>query len=132
MGWTPERVHKLNELRLKKLSASQISAELGGCTRNAVIGKLNRMGWAPGVEQVVKKRRVPEARKPYRKRAKPEPPPDPVEPTPLLVSLENLRSYHCRYPIGDNAPFQFCGRRTHWRCSYCEYHTRITSPAHEP
>src|SRR5581483_8070971 len=44
MGWTDERVELLKKLWSDGLSASQIAAELGGITRNAVIGKVHRLG----------------------------------------------------------------------------------------
>jgi len=42
--WTDERVELLKKLWGDGLSASQIAAELGGVTRNAVIGKVHRLG----------------------------------------------------------------------------------------
>src|SRR4051794_16711890 len=44
MGWTEERVGLLKKLWLEGLSASQIAKQLGGVTRNAVIGKVHRLG----------------------------------------------------------------------------------------
>src|SRR5438067_964924 len=44
MSWTDERVEHLKKLWSDGLSASQIAAELGGITRNAVIGKVHRLG----------------------------------------------------------------------------------------
>lgn len=44
MSWTDERVSQLTKLWQDGLSASQIAAELGGVTRNAVIGKVHRLG----------------------------------------------------------------------------------------
>src|SRR6202789_4739241 len=44
MGWTDERVDMLRRLWLDGLSASQIAKQLGGVTRNAVIGKFHRLG----------------------------------------------------------------------------------------
>src|ERR1700751_5457955 len=44
MTWTDERVETLKKLWTDGLSASQIAAELGGITRNAVIGKVHRLG----------------------------------------------------------------------------------------
>ena len=45
MQWTDERVEKLKRLWAEGLSASQIAGELGnGITRNAVIGKVHRLG----------------------------------------------------------------------------------------
>lgn len=44
MSWTDERVARLTKLWAEGLSASQIAADLGGVTRNAVIGKVHRLG----------------------------------------------------------------------------------------
>jgi len=45
MSWNDERVEQLRKLWLDGLSASQIAGELGnGITRNAVIGKVHRLG----------------------------------------------------------------------------------------
>ena len=44
MSWTEERVELLKKLWADGLSASQIAGELGGITRNAVIGKVHRLG----------------------------------------------------------------------------------------
>src|ERR1700760_2425367 len=44
MGWTDERVELLKKLWQDGLSASQIAKQLGGVTRNAVIGKVHRLG----------------------------------------------------------------------------------------
>jgi GcrA cell cycle regulator len=46
MGWTDERVELLKKLWADGLSASQIAGRLGGITRNAVIGKVHRLGLA--------------------------------------------------------------------------------------
>ena len=43
MNWTDERVEKLTKLWSEGLSASQIAAQLGGVSRNAVIGKVHRL-----------------------------------------------------------------------------------------
>lgn len=44
MSWTDERVETLKELWAEGKSASQIAKEMGGVTRNAVIGKVHRLG----------------------------------------------------------------------------------------
>lgn len=43
MNWTEERVELLKKLWAEGLSASQIAAQLGGVSRNAVIGKVHRL-----------------------------------------------------------------------------------------
>ena len=44
MSWTDDRVEVLKKLWVEGQSASQIAKELGGVTRNAVIGKVHRLG----------------------------------------------------------------------------------------
>ena len=46
LGWSDERVDLLKRLWGDGLSASQIAGQLGGITRNAVIGKVHRLGLA--------------------------------------------------------------------------------------
>jgi GcrA cell cycle regulator len=44
MSWTDERIDRLKALWTKGMTASQIAEELGGVSRNAVIGKAHRLG----------------------------------------------------------------------------------------
>lgn len=59
MSWTDERVETLKRMWNEGQSASQIAKELGSVTRNAVIGKVHRLGLsnrvAPGAEPVAAK-----------------------------------------------------------------------------
>ncbi|MFN3615775.1 MAG: GcrA family cell cycle regulator, partial [Rubrimonas sp.] len=51
MSWTDDRVEKLQQMWAEGQSAAQIAKALGGVTRNAVIGKVHRLGLsnrAPG------------------------------------------------------------------------------------
>lgn len=43
MSWTEERIEKLKSMWEKGMTASQIAEELGGVSRNAVIGKAHRL-----------------------------------------------------------------------------------------
>jgi GcrA cell cycle regulator len=43
VNWTDDRVEKLKRLWAEGLSASQIAGQLGGVSRNAVIGKVHRL-----------------------------------------------------------------------------------------
>ena len=48
--WTEERIEKLRELREKGRTPQQIASFFGDVTRNAVIGKIHRLGLSgPGV-----------------------------------------------------------------------------------
>lgn len=44
MSWTDDRVERLKKMWNEGASASQIAKDLGGVTRNAVIGKVHRLG----------------------------------------------------------------------------------------
>jgi len=44
MSWTDERIERLKEFWTRGMTASQIADELGGVSRNAVIGKAHRLG----------------------------------------------------------------------------------------
>ncbi|MFL6844321.1 MAG: GcrA family cell cycle regulator [Allosphingosinicella sp.] len=44
MSWTDERIDRLKSLWTQGMTASQIADELGGVSRNAVIGKAHRLG----------------------------------------------------------------------------------------
>lgn len=52
MSWTDERVETLKKMWTEGQSASQIAKELGGVTRNAVIGKVHRLGLSNRADEV--------------------------------------------------------------------------------
>ncbi len=59
--WTIERVQRLTSLWAAGSSAAEIACDLGGVTRNAVIGKLDRLGLL-GRGKVLRPRRIRPAR----------------------------------------------------------------------
>ena len=87
MSWTDERVELLKKMWGEGQSASQIAKELGGVTRNAVIGKVHRLGLSnrttttatPKTEAKAKSAPKPEAKPAAPKeRAQPKPAPAPA------------------------------------------------------
>ncbi|MFD2740831.1 GcrA family cell cycle regulator [Sulfitobacter aestuarii] len=82
MSWTDERVETLKKMWSEGQSASQIAKELGGVTRNAVIGKVHRLGLsnrtAPGAAAPKPEPKAKPA--PKVEAAKPKPAPKPIEP----------------------------------------------------
>jgi len=81
MSWTDERIERLKKMWHDGATASQIADELGGVSRNAVIGKAHRLGLEqrpspvrPGEEKEKKAAPAPAAAAP--KAAKAEPPTD--------------------------------------------------------
>ena len=152
MNWTDERVELLKKLWAAGLSASQIAGELGGITRNAVIGKVHRLGLsgrAKTVSSVAPRPRKPRApshpasmfRVAGNTALAPSRMPDfDIEPMmepvvrPMLepvsserVTIMELRETMCRWPIGDpgNSEFRFCGTRSSGTGSYCCYHSQL-------
>ena len=78
MSWTDERIERLRAMWTKGATASQIADELGGVSRNAVIGKAHRLGLEsrpspvkPG-EEKEKKAKAPPAPKPAKPAAAPK------------------------------------------------------------
>jgi GcrA cell cycle regulator len=153
MSWTDERVELLRKLWLEGLSASQIANTLAnGITRNAVIGKVHRLGLSGRVKASVPS--VPRPRgKPMRPPAQrhnapvvrgntalaikpmpaelqePEPYEDVVIPISERVTIMELKEAMCRWPMGDptTAEFRFCGAKKPLEATgpYCTYHSRI-------
>jgi GcrA cell cycle regulator len=112
MAWTDEKVELLTRLWQQGKSASEISAELGDVTRNAVIGKAHRLGLASRPSPI-----------------KRQPKPAPVE--PIGVKLIDLTERMCKWPIGDPATpgFRFCGKPSATGQSYCEGHMAMAYQA---
>ncbi len=93
MSWTDERVETLKKMWSEGQSASQIAKELGGVTRNAVIGKVHRLGLsnrtggaggAPAPAAAAPAAPPPEKPKAPapKEAARPRPAPRPVDPAP--------------------------------------------------
>ena len=148
MTWTDERVELLKKLWADGLSASQIAAELGGVTRNAVIGKVHRLGLAGRAKSPSSA--APRPRKPRAPHmlrvARPsirgntalmqafeydiEAEPafvDNVIPLGQRRTLLELTEETCRWPIGDpgQPDFFFCGGQAITGLPYCAYHSRV-------
>ncbi len=130
MAWTEDRVELLKKLWAEGLSASQIARTMGDVTRNAVIGKVHRLGLSG---------RATTSRADRPRRATiPKPQPKPVVAEPLTVeeaTLSNgefatvltLSGVMCRWPIGDPGAndFHFCGNQTDAASPYCEAHAQM-------
>ena len=140
-NWNEEAIRILREMTSENKSAAQIGKRLG-ITRNAVIGKRQRLGIDASSIKRHRPSRVPVAPKPRPvariapPAAKPAPiaaeaPSAPAE-TPgnpmRRLSLMELNACLCKWPVGDprEAGFFFCGRDTGAEISepYCEEHRR--------
>jgi GcrA cell cycle regulator len=149
LTWSDDRVEQLKKLWEGGLSASQIAAELGNVTRNAVIGKVHRLGLSGRAKS-------PSSAAPRQRKARPaqhmmrvsrpvsrgntalahafdvEMEPDPVAfdnvvPMSQRLSLLELNEATCHWPVGDpsSPEFFFCGGKALTSLPYCAYHSRI-------
>ena len=91
MSWTDERVEVLKKMWGEGQSASVIAKELGGVTRNAVIGKVHRLGLSNRVTSTTAKPAAKEKAKTQAK-AKPAAPTTPAAPPqPAAPAPETMR-----------------------------------------
>jgi GcrA cell cycle regulator len=154
MSWTEQRIDTLKQLWADGLSASQIAGRLGGVTRNAVIGKVYRLGLAGRATTSRSRPRLRSTRPRVgnsltsRQRAFGNPAlrrllsatnrdtaPTADELTIPLHErkiVSTLTPSCCRWPIGDpkQADFHFCSRTRFEGFPYCVAHAlRAFSPA---
>jgi len=148
--WTIERELTVRRLWRAGWSASQIALDIGGgASRNAVIGKLHRLGLmrsdrAPGIRLKcdpaarVAGAKVGQRPDGFRRKALPKDglaspalvcdAPAPIERSEAACSLAELGEDMCHYPYGEprDADFAFCGRSA--KGTYCAGHHRICYP----
>jgi GcrA cell cycle regulator len=150
MLWTEETIEILKRLALEGRSASVIALALGAASRNAVIGKANRIGIRLNGDG---RACAPAAayRLPSGVVTRPKPAPDDGRPTRALyrdvrverkatwtfaeaevgemrrVRFEDIRQSECRWPLGDprSGDFAYCGLTPAEGRSYCAGHCRM-------
>ena len=150
MSWTEDRVDVLKKLWAEGHSASQIAKQLGGVTRNAVIGKVHRLGLSGRATPSRPVKRPPRLARPKPQlqtegtvQAQTSSPTDEnrirrsdqqailsaLAPAPVAdgeaATILTLRDSMCKWPIGDPADpqFAFCGRKSD--CGpYCAEHAK--------
>lgn len=129
MDWNFERIERLKDLCRGRFSASWIAKQLGGVSRNAVIGKMHRLGLVSRVPNKGRPKSAEERKKRRQVFVRPPAPviqPEPVKieprvsPEPLHLVLNELQPHHCRWPYG-NENYTFCGHQR-GESSYCAYH----------
>jgi GcrA cell cycle regulator len=146
--WTDDRAQALRIYWREGLSATQIAKELGGVSRNAVIGKVHRLGLAGRARPS-----RPYTPRPPRPRTFTPPAPRYVATAPIVVrpdltpvpaedgrrhTILTITTAVCAYPIGDPQAqdFTFCGRSVAYPkgsrlsgCRYCLDHARLAYAA---
>ena len=139
--WTTERVELLRSYASAGYTCLQISREIG-VTRNAVIGKLNRLGLTTGPR--VKRAREGGSERTQHPRPMTQrrilravhaatPSVDGATAVPVVVAssapcaLLELTHAKCHWPIGgaDARDFSFCGNAVVAGLSYCAGHARM-------
>jgi GcrA cell cycle regulator len=155
MSWTNERIELMQKLWLEGWSASRIAGELAcGITRNAVIGKVYRLGLSGRAKALSGNvlaspphHKAP--RRPLHRHANspqvagntalalypfvieapaPQTVRDVVVPMSEPVTISELRESMCHWPIGDPAQseFRFCGaKKLSSQGPYCACHAGI-------
>ena len=133
MSWNEEKVAKLKELWGNGSTASQIAQIIGGISRNAVIGKANRLNLsskikAKNITQNQNFQNSTEVGGTKQRRGKKskfqsliiEKDFEPENPK----KLEELDENSCKWPIGhpEEDKFYFCGRSSLKDFSYCKLH----------
>lgn len=135
--WTDQRCDELRQqcASVERPSASEIGLRFG-VSRNAVIGKINRLGLLlpnHGGHRSCAAR--PVKPRPARKtKFQPRTPSRPaVDDAPLVpfeglgVTLLDLTEETCRWPNGDpgSPDFRFCGGKSVTGLPYCAFHSRM-------
>lgn len=145
--WTENEVQQLLTLYEAGLSCSKIAAHIGtGKTRNAVIGKLHRLGLTnskpTAIGEPKERPRPPRPvrtspsmpRVPQRLRlVKPEVeivpliPPVPARKAGEPITVVTLEPGMCKFPIGDpqHKDFHFCGTAQRDGAPYCPFHCEV-------
>lgn len=145
--WNDETEAQLRKLYVTEgLSAGQCAARMPGFTRNAIIGKVHRMGFG-GRKTLVRISHPRKAQKPSKQHPgvrapsqarsslsaifaeKPQPyvgEPDLVIPVSERKTVATLGANDCKWPIGDpqHEDFHFCGKKQDPGLVYCGFHAR--------
>jgi hypothetical protein len=131
--WTPEKIEALQEL-WPTHSASEIARELG-TTRNAVLGKKDRLRGNGKMLNILSRPARKVNPRPPAKPSNRKPPQHPESKSPpnstvrCPLQLVELEAINCKWPIGDpkRAPdeFHFCGAPRQMPFPYCSEHVSM-------
>lgn len=141
MSWTDDRVALLKKLWGEGKTAAEIAKELGGVTRNAVIGKAHRLKLSNRVSPIQQnKKPAPVAKTPTAantpgKETKKQKPAKIAavheDMSKARYTLLELKGSMCRWPIGDpqTEEFGFCGDSCVPGLPYCAEHGKVAYQA---
>jgi GcrA cell cycle regulator len=139
MAWNDERVELLKKFWAEGLSASQIASKMGGVTRNAVIGKVHRLGLSGRATPAKPQRGCDpslsaDCEADAFDRSEIETlvvEPEFIQPAVLasgdMATVATIKGNMCKWPVGDPAKddFHFCGQAAPTGKPYCAYHAQM-------
>jgi len=133
MSWTDERVELLTKLWTEGKTAAEIAKELGGVTRNAVIGKAHRLKLSNRVSPIQQNKKAvavkpsPAQNNTPERKVKSAVPQEDRQGIPLT----DLKPNQCRWPFGDprDENFGFCGAQGIPGLPYCSEHAQLAYQA---
>lgn len=132
MSWTDDRVALLKKLWGEGKTAAEIAKELGGVTRNAVIGKAHRLKLSNRVSPIQQNNKKPApAPKVQPQLIERKVQKSPVQDNRKGIPLTDLKANECRWPLGDprEEHFGFCGHRQIAGLPYCGEHAKMAYQA---
>lgn len=145
--WPQEREEMLKKLWAEGLSASKIALRIGSITRNAVLGKRQRLDLPTrkGLYANVKRQPKPHradgalAQRVKKLRNGTHPTPsrcddgDRLPPPSDWLTFAELEPNSCRWPAGEGKDIRFCGAPKCDRSeSYCDYHEARSRTVYQP
>jgi GcrA cell cycle regulator len=151
MAWTDDKVKILKKLWSEGLSASQIANRIGDVTRNAVIGKVHRLGLESRAKSIrssdlsVSQLKSSVVSVTYSGNLALKAIIDPINDVISVgqsitqgfeavqispgehVTILTLNENRCKWPIGDpsDADFHFCGHEPKSKAPYCTEHSKV-------
>lgn len=132
MDWTDDRVALLKRLWGEGKTAAEIASELGGVTRNAVIGKAHRLKLSNRVSPIQQnKKPVVVISKPAVAAEKKIRQTLEQDNNRTGISMLELGNQMCRWPLGDprEEKFGFCGDGCVPGLPYCDRHAKAAYQA---
>lgn len=146
-SWTDDRILRMKKCLDDGMSAAEIAAELGGVTRNAVIGKAHRLGLfgfsgrkgakpattrttRANYSQRPKGQKIERIRAARNRSDAPKTTSLPLEKNQIpTASITTLKDHTCRWPIGDplHESFGYCGMEgaDNPKQPYCPAHAHL-------
>jgi hypothetical protein len=136
ISWDDERDERLRQLHAQSYNAEEVAnalakeyEDLAAITRNAVLGRLFRLGLSIPRSEVGERARSnvlaatrSGSTRPRRQRNKTTRPAQPLPRKREPVQVIDLLAHHCRWPVTPERPWGFCGANQMPNSPYCYMH----------